>query len=220
MSVWAEIAKAIPSVITAGTAVYGVTIAKAGLDKWKRETIGKRKAELAEEVLADFYQAREVIQSARSPMAFAHEGATRQKADDETKDETSALNSYFAIIERLQAKNEFFAQLHARQYRFLALFGSGADKSHKALIQVYNEMVIAARGLIRTCRQAYKEDRVGPVDEESERRAIARRKRMEQKEAIIWWGAEEEDPILKRLDDVVRDIEALCRPAIQEVVPR
>ena len=220
MSVWSEIAKATPSIITAGTAIYGVAIAKAGLSKWRRETIGKRKAELAEEVLADFYQAREVIQSARSPMSFAHEGATRKKHEDETETETSALNSYFAIVERLEAKSEFFAQLHARQYRFLALFGPGADKSHKSLIQIYNDIVLAARSLIYTCRQAYKEQRLGLIDEESERQATALRRRMEQKEAIIWWGAEEEDPILKRLDDAVKEIEALCRPSIQEIVFR
>jgi hypothetical protein len=35
-----------------------------GLTKWREERIGKRRVELAEDVLADFYQARDM--SARS----------------------------------------------------------------------------------------------------------------------------------------------------------
>ena len=40
--------------------------AKAGLDKWRRETIGKRKAEVAEETLTALYEAREIIESVRA----------------------------------------------------------------------------------------------------------------------------------------------------------
>ena len=64
LSVWIELAKAIPSVVTAVTAVVGVAIAARGLNKWRAEAIGKRKADLAEEVLADFYQARDIINDA------------------------------------------------------------------------------------------------------------------------------------------------------------
>ena len=75
-------------------------IAKAGLEKWHKETIGERKTELAEEVLARMYQALDVIQAVRSPVNFSNEGSTRQKAEWETKDDTAALSSYFAAIER------------------------------------------------------------------------------------------------------------------------
>jgi hypothetical protein len=47
-----------------------VLLAKAGLEKWRRETIGKRKVELAKEVLADFYQARDIIQRPDLPLAI------------------------------------------------------------------------------------------------------------------------------------------------------
>ena len=79
--VWIELAKAIPSVVTAITAVVAVIIAARGLNRLRAETIGKRKVERAEDVLADFYQARDIINAARSPGSFGYEGATREKAD-------------------------------------------------------------------------------------------------------------------------------------------
>ena len=83
----------------------------------------KRRTEFAEEVLADFYHARDIINASRSPGSFSNEGDTRTKAEWETEADTRTLNAYFATIERLAARHEFFSQLYARRYRFLALFG-------------------------------------------------------------------------------------------------
>src|SRR3974390_3027616 len=88
-----------------------------GLEAWKRRT------EFAEEVLGDFYQARDIIQSARSPGGFGDEGATREKEIWETENDTRLLNSDFRTLERLDKNSGFFAQLLARRYRFIATFG-------------------------------------------------------------------------------------------------
>ncbi len=66
-AVFGEVVKVLGSVATAGAAWFAATIAYRGLNKWRAETIGKRKAELAEEVIADFYEARDIIIAARSP---------------------------------------------------------------------------------------------------------------------------------------------------------
>jgi hypothetical protein len=105
-----EVIKAIAPVFTAGAARFGVYIGYRGLEKWRAETIGKRRLELAEEVLGDFYQAREVIQAVRSPASFGREGSTRQKAEWETENDTGNLNAYFAAIERLNNHSDFFCR--------------------------------------------------------------------------------------------------------------
>ena len=38
-----------------------------GLRAWREETVGRRRAELAEEVLADFYRVRDVLHRVRRP---------------------------------------------------------------------------------------------------------------------------------------------------------
>jgi hypothetical protein len=201
-SVWIELAKAVPSVVTATTAVVAVVIAARGLNRWRVETIGKRKAELAEDVLADFYQARDIINAARSPGSFGYEGATRPKADWESEDETRTLNAYYATIERLNNQREFFAQFYARRYRFVAHFGTEAGKPFDALNQIYSEIVVAVRLLINTHRQ--RDDGSLPQN----RRTW---------EASVGWALED-DKIPGRLDALINTIEKICRPAIQEAV--
>jgi hypothetical protein len=85
----------------------------------------KRKTELAEQVLADFYEARDIIAAARSPGGFGDEGNTRQKEDWETEADTRSLNSYYRTTERLQKKSEFFAQLYAAEPFYRSLSNRG-----------------------------------------------------------------------------------------------
>jgi hypothetical protein len=51
------------------------------LEAWKRRT------EFAEAVLADFYQAKQIIEEARSPGVMGDEGSKRPKLPGETEEE-------------------------------------------------------------------------------------------------------------------------------------
>lgn len=200
---WADVGefiKAVAPVFTAGAACTGVYIAYRGLTKWRGETVGKRKIELAEEVLADFYQARDIIKAARSPFGYAHEGLSRQKGEDETEEDTRILNSYFAATERLASKADFFAETWARRYRFTAVFGPEAAKAYDDLFEVRNEIIVSVRSLISAHGH-----RLSASDQVAKARW----------ENTIWSSAED-DPIPGRLDRVVETIEKTCRPAIRE----
>src|SRR5208282_3081313 len=122
---WIELVKAIPSVVTAATAVFGVYIAKAGLNRWRIETVGKRKAELAEQALTAFYEARDVFVWVRSRAGFGGEGSTRTSNDGESKAQLEKRNTYYIPIERLTHDKELFARLHSLRYAFAAHFGEG-----------------------------------------------------------------------------------------------
>jgi hypothetical protein len=198
---WIEFAKVTPSIVTATTAVVGVVIALRSLDRWHREAVGKRRVELAEDVLAEFYEARDIIQAARSPLAYGGEGSTRKRFDDETEDQARSRDAFYAIAERLQAKSEFFAKFNSQRYRFRTYFGETSLKPYEEVRGVYNEIIVAVRMLITTSRRG--EDRVDP-------------KLTEKWEKIIWWGLPEEDAIAKRLDDAIVEIEKVCRPIIQD----
>jgi hypothetical protein len=157
--------------------------------------------ELAEEVLADFYEARDIITAARSPVGWGHEGGTRQKAEWELEEDTGPLNAYFRTIERLSKKEEFFARLYARRYRFTTHFGLDAGKSYDDLRQMQNQIDFAVTMLITTYQQR---DSVS---------TLAIRKAWE---ASIGWILTENDKISVQLDAIVFAIEKICRPAIEE----
>ncbi len=53
-----ELVKVLGAVATACAAWFAAYTAYRGLQKWRDETLGKRKTELAEQVLASFYEAR------------------------------------------------------------------------------------------------------------------------------------------------------------------
>jgi hypothetical protein len=63
------------------------------------------------------------------------------------------LNGYFAAAERLNNRSEFFAQLHARRYRFVAYFGRDAAKPYDDLHKIYADILVAVRMLLDTHRQ-------------------------------------------------------------------
>jgi hypothetical protein len=167
------------------------------LEAWKRRT------EFAEEVLGDFYQARDIIQSARSPGGFGAEGTTREKEIWETESDTRLLNSYFRTLERLDKKTEFFAQLLARRYRFIAIFGPESAKPYDDFWRVRGEIIVAVQMLLQTHRQR----ELGSLPQD--------RKTWE---TTMGWMHTAQDPIEVRLNQIIEDIEKTCRPAIQELV--
>jgi hypothetical protein len=200
-----EMVKVLGSAATAGAACYAAYIASRGLEKWRAETIGKRKAELAEDVLADFYEAKDIIVAARNPGSLGGEGDTRQALAGETDEETRYRNALWRTIERLDKKREFFAQLDARRYRFRAYFGADAAKPYDDLVSVHAEIKIAARMLIETHREHYTAAGSAPA-------------LREKWQAIIGWGVSGQDELAKRLDRIVEDMESTCRPIIRDAV--
>jgi hypothetical protein len=196
-----EFIKAVAPMFTAAAAWTATWIGWRGLEKWRAETIGKRKAELAEDVIADFYEAREIILEARIPgSTLADEGNSRPKKEDETPEETKQYNAYYSVIERLSKKGEFFARLQARKYRIIAHFGVKAAKPYDELGEILREIRVAVHMLIATHRQM--------PDRETQFRQWL---------TTIYCGADGDD-IPKRLDAIVTAIEETCRPAIQETV--
>jgi len=200
-----EVIKAVAPIFTAGAACSGALIAYKGLERWKRETVGRRRIELAEEVLADFYQARDIVQGARFPHQFSSdEGKTRQQASWEAEDDARTLNSYFRPIERLHKKIEFFSQLHARKYRVLALFGQEAVKPYDELFRIREEIVLAVEMLITT--HGFPQLGSHLEDRKSWETTIGRRQ------------PGTPDPIDPKLTSVIEAIERVCQPIIQAVV--
>lgn len=198
----ASLTTCVAMLLTAVVAIYGIT-------SWRREFRGKRQIDLAEEALSLFYEAREVITSARSCLGFGYEGRTREPEAEETPAQKKARDAAYVIFERLQPHEELFSKLHAMRYRFMAQFGLGSAKPFDELKKIRNEIFSAARRLARL----WAED----VSHFDEKRLNAHYEKTQKYESIFWDTYDEvADPINPRLDKVVSEIESICRPVIMD----
>jgi len=197
-----EVLSSISVIIASCTAIYGISA-------WKREFRGKRQIELAEEALALFYEVREVITSARSPLGFGYEGATRQSEAEETPAQKKARDAAHVIFERFQPHEELFSKLYAMRYRFMAQFGLDSAKPFDDLKQIRNEIFSAARRLARLWAK--------DVSHFDEKTLETHNGKIQKYESIFWDTYDGVgDPINPRLDKVITEIEAICRPVIMD----
>lgn len=102
--------------------IVAAAMAAYGLDAWRREYVGKRRMELAEEVLALCLETKEIISYIRSPGGFQGEGESRQANKDESESVRRAKNIAFVPIERHNQHLEKLNRLWALSYRFRAQF--------------------------------------------------------------------------------------------------
>ncbi|MCS3743362.1 MULTISPECIES: hypothetical protein [unclassified Rhizobium] len=170
-----------------------------GLNAWRAETVGRRKAELAEEVLAGFYRTRDILTWARFPASDADQDETDRPEIGQDDDEPEK-SEIIAPVDRLTKESQVFSELRASRYRFMAYFGEEAARPFDEIRAIHNEIVDAARNLVRTHGQK-------PAGREQER---------DQWEAAIGWGEMEGDALKKRLDLAVKAVEQTCRPLIEE----
>ena len=156
----------------------------------------KRKAELAEAVLADFYRVEEIYRGARAPFIFNCELGPKEGVSDEV-----ASDRCFATARRLMEYEEYFGRFRARRHEFAAIFGKDAAAPFDVVRKVNTDIHWATDCLLR-----HKE--VITSHEPSE---------LEQyKEwSNIIWSSEANDEITGRLSSAVSQIETTCRPAIE-----
>ena len=196
---WSEIGefiKAVAPVFTAGAACAATWIGWRGLGKWRAETIGKRKAEIAAITLATIYEMEEILRSARWPWVSPHEMATKEGVPDEI-----ATDRNYAPEARLQAHQEFFGRFRSRKYAFAAVFGCDAAKPFEELWRIRLEISLAVDVLLRH-KEMSRED----ADDHAfwkEQHGIAFRSEKT-----------ENDVIGKMIAKQVSAIENTCRPAI------
>lgn len=197
---FAELAQSASVILASLFAIYG-------FDAWRREHVGKRRIELAEEVLALFYQARDVIESIRSSFGYGGEGETRKPGPSEKPEHKAALDQAFVLIERYNRHTELFSRIHALRYRFMAQFGTKASAPFDDLNRVVNELLLSAQ---RMARHAIKPDRQFRTEaaEEKHHQELMEIDR-------VYYSGGEDDPIAPRMHKMVGEIERTCRAVIE-----
>jgi hypothetical protein len=89
---YSEFLKDLSIIVASCTAIYGI-------GSWRREYVGKKRAELAEEALCHFYEARDAIQHIRNPFSRGGEGSTRKADENETPEQKEAFDRAYVLPE-------------------------------------------------------------------------------------------------------------------------
>jgi hypothetical protein len=118
---FSEFLKDLSIIVASCTAIYGI-------GSWRREYVGKKRAELAEEVLCLFYEARDAVQHIRNPFSRSNEGSSRKAGENETPEQKEAYDRAYVLFERFNTHIDLFSKMHSIRYRFMAQFGTDAGK--------------------------------------------------------------------------------------------
>jgi len=162
--------------------------------------------ELAEEVLALFYQTKGIIAFIRSPTGWTSEVSTRTVEPGETPDEKRIRDDAFLTFERIGKNSEVFSRIQVLRYRFMAQFGKDTVAPFDQLKSILDELRVAAR---QWARLSQADARISSTPE-------SRQGHLEsiEKNDRILWGMEKDDPLSLRLEKAIEGIEQICRPHI------
>ena len=92
----------IADIITAVSVAIAALAFAVGINAWRREFVRKRRIELAEDILARFYEAQDAIREIRNPFSYGREGTTRKRSEHETPEESKLLDQAYVVFERYQ----------------------------------------------------------------------------------------------------------------------
>ena len=173
-------------------------LAKRKIDLDAQLADRKRRQDFAEELLAGFYEVRDVMMDVRSPAGYEGEGKTRQRDAGESEEVGHSKDTYFAILERLKKHSEKIVKVMSRRYKAAALFGPAAAEPFKLLGEALTRVTVSAQMLIRC---AGTSDRPPPA-------------KFEQWEADIWWG-DDSDKVSAKIEEAIAAIERICRPVLE-----
>jgi len=179
----------------------------SGVGAWKREFIGKRQIELAEQVLAKFFEVKDAITYIRNPFSSSKEGKTRQKRDVETAAEAELLDRGYIVVERYSEKESIFADFNTLKYKFMASFGPETEQIFIDTNMALNSIFVSARMLATHYWQ--RQGRVQMEQNEFQKHLDE----MHRHEGIFWDIGSETDEIrvqLKAIQDKLENATASC----------
>jgi len=180
----------------------------SGIDAWKREFIGKRQIELAEQTLAKFFEVKDAIAFMRNPFSHSGEGKTRQRSPRETTEESELLDRGYAVVERYSKKENIFSDFQTLKYNFMATFGKDTEPIFSDTFKTVNSIFSSAR-LLATL---YWPDRGTTRPDQFQKHLDG----VFRHEGIFWDVGDEKDEIRTQLKIIEKRLEEVTAPCFQE----
>lgn len=181
-----------------------------GVGAWKREFIGKRKIELAEETLASYFEIKDAIAFIRSPFSSDTEGSTRNRSPHETDPEKQLLDRGFIVCERYEKKKEIFVKFSTLKYKFMAVFGPETENIFTETHQIINSIFASANML---ANHYWKRQGRIQMDTDEFQKHLDE---MYRHEGIFWDGYNENDEVREKLLTIQAILETVTKPCFEE----
>lgn len=160
-----------------------------GIISWRKETRWKRKYELAEEVLANFYEAQRDIQEIRMPVKLAGFNESELKADNDTKIRNEAHN----YRERIAKNRAAYDRLETLKIRFRILFGKKHEGYFSELGKIYGKLYLANYEVVRI--------KLSPDPDNEE---------LKRQDKILFASLEKDDSIDSKLQEIISGVKTVC----------
>ena len=190
--------------------IFGIFIGIYSINSWRREHIGKRKIELAEDTLSLFYEAKDAILHIRHVLSYGNETSDVERLEGEPDKNYEARKKASIVFIRYNTHQELFSKIHALRYRFMAQIGKDKAKPFEDLRNVINEILTSARMLsILWAKERFR-------TEEQEQKHWDE---VEQFEKVFWDHMDANDPINPKIDAIITEIETTCNSVISGTLP-
>lgn len=196
----------IMELITNISAILALWLAIYGIDSWRREYLGRKRTDTAEEALALIYEAADVIELIRHPVTFDSEYGEIERGEGESEAQWQARRNANIVFVRHKKHQELFNKLYAMRYRLMAQFGADKAEPLTEIRTIVNEVLAAARALSRLWpRENFR----------TEKEWESHRKLIEEYEAKFWGMTTVEDGLENRTKSAVSAMEAIARAEIE-----
>lgn len=196
----------------AGAVILACWAIISGIGAWKREFIGKRQIELAEQVLAKFFEGKDAIAMIRSPFSRSDEGSTRKRSEHESSETSELLDRGYIVFERYSMKETVFSEFNTLKYRFMASFGADAEQIFIDANAVLNSIFVSAQ-MLGTCYWQ-RQGRVPMEPEECQQHL----KELRHHQQIFWDHGTDDDEVRKKLAVIQQRLDSIVKPCFQEPI--
>lgn len=186
-------------IIASGVAIWGI-------NAWRREHVGKRRIDLAEEALALFYEARDVINGSRSAIGSTKERLAAAQAISEAATAPTDSARAAVITWRLYQRGDLFGRIRTLRYRFSAVFGWDAAKSFYDLVALRDYVIAAEEEFLMI------EEVLPTLRSDARDKQVSRIKELL---PILHHGRTQSDPTTQQSNAIIDRVEQVCRPIIE-----
>jgi hypothetical protein len=195
MSLCEEALKAAPPIIQAVSVAITAFFAVKSLRAWRTQLVGKRRFEVAEQIVMATHRATEALREIRNPGSFSSEARDRKPVEGETEAEARSRETYYAVYARMRDRAAIFVELSTARLLCKIHFGAVASNHIDAIFRVRHSVRVAAIMLTQS---------VGGGDVNPELLA--------KWHSHLWATDDCDDELATKLNEAAEAIEAVCTP--------